>query len=149
MIKICILLLALVATAFGQTSADLSARYSQITAYQVRSDVQMTARFSGDGQVCEMTLEKKAKTDSGIVLGASFSEKEVRTLVDDLVAEALRGRDLTRRFNGRIEGLSIMAEYTYENVIVRVYGTHVGEAGDKVITVMWPKRSCAIAPSGR
>lgn len=38
----------------------------------------MMARFGADGQLCEMTLEKREKTDTGILFG-SFSEKEVRT----------------------------------------------------------------------
>jgi len=96
MSKICILLLTLVVAAIAQTSADLSAKYPQITAYRVRPDAQMTARFSGDGQVCEMTLEKRAETSCGIILGAFFPEKEVQSLVDDVVREDLRGRNLAK-----------------------------------------------------
>jgi len=61
-----------------------------------------------------MTLEKRIASDPGVVLGASFLEQEVRSLVDDLVPEDLRGRDLTRRFSGTIEGLSFTGQYTYE-----------------------------------
>lgn len=82
MAKICVLVLALVVTALGQTSADLSAKYSQVTAYKVRPAVLMMASFAANGQVCEMTLEKRTATDSGIVLGASFSEQDVLSLVD-------------------------------------------------------------------
>lgn len=145
MTKTCILLLVLVATALGQTSADLSARYPQIAAYKVHPDVEMTARFSGDGQVCEMTLEKIAETDSRVILGASFSLEELRTLVDDLVPEDLRGPNLTKgRFNGSIEGISFTTEYTYENVLVRAYGIR-GAAGYQVIIITWPKRPCGEA----
>jgi len=106
----------------------------------------MTARFSGDGQVCEMTLEKRTATDSGIVFGGSFSEQEGRSLVDDLVPQDLRGRDLTGRFNGTIEGVSFTNEYTYENVLVRMYGTRsVGAVGYGVIVIKWPKRPCGEA----
>jgi hypothetical protein len=88
-------------------------------------------------------LEKRAETNSGIVLGASFSEEEVRSLVDDLAPENLRGRNLTKgRFNGSIEGISFTTEYTYENVLVLAYGTRVGAAGYKVIVITWPKRPC-------
>lgn len=145
MAKTCILLLIVAATAWAQTSTDLSAKFPKITAYKIRPDVLMTARFAADGQVCEMTLEKRANTDSGVVLGASFSEEEVRGLVDDLVPEDQRGRNLTKRFNGSIEGVSFTNEYTYENVLVRVYGIHVGVAGRKVIIITWPKRPCGEA----
>ena len=71
----------------------------------------MTARFAADGQVCETTLEKGQGTDSSIVLDDSFSKGEVHSLMDDLVPEGLRGRNLTRRFNGSIEGFSVTTVY--------------------------------------
>jgi hypothetical protein len=109
----------------------------------------MTARFAADGQVCEMTLEKGQRTDTSIVFLDFFSKEEVHGLIDDLVPEGLRGRDLTKRFNGSIEGLSVTTEYTYENVLVHVYGTRqveagqVGAAGDKVIVITWRTRTCS------
>lgn len=83
MAKMCILLLTLVPSAWAQTSSDLSAKYPQVSAYWVRPDVLMTAKFAADGEVCEMTLLKPEKTDSGIVSGLSFSKKEVQSLIDD------------------------------------------------------------------
>jgi len=38
-------------------------------AYKLRPDVLMTARFAADGQVCEMTIEKRETTDTGIRFG--------------------------------------------------------------------------------
>lgn len=66
MTRICVLLLILVGAALGQTSTDLSAKYSRVAAYEVRPHVLMTARFAADAQVCEMTLEKRHKADNGI-----------------------------------------------------------------------------------
>jgi len=143
MAKICILLLTLGAAALGQTSADLSVKYTHVTAYKVRPDVLLTARFGPDGQVCEMTLEKRQKTDTRIVLGGTFSDTEVRSLMDDLVPENERGRNLTRALNETVAGGSIVTQYTYENVLVDVYGTtRPAPAGDKVIVITWPKREC-------
>ena len=122
MARICILLLTLAVAALGQKSADLSAKYPNVIAYRIRPHVLMTARFAADGQVCETTLEKGQETDSSIVLDDSFSNEEVHSLMDDLAPEGLRGRDLTRRFDGNIEGLSVTRVYTYENVLVHVYG---------------------------
>ena len=69
MAKTCSLPLLLVVSSSEQTSADLSAKFTHITAYKIRSDVLMTARFAADGQVCEMALQKRQKTDTVIVLG--------------------------------------------------------------------------------
>jgi hypothetical protein len=144
MAKICILLLTLGVAALGQTSADLGAKYPHVTAYKVRPDVLMTARFAADGQVCEMTLEKRETTDTDMRFGDSFSGKEVQGLMDDLVPQNERGRNLTRALNEDIDGDFITTKFTYENVLFRVYGIIRPEvaAGDKVIIITWPKRPC-------
>jgi len=91
MAKTCILLLTLAVAALGQTCAELSAKFPQITSYKIRPDAPMTARFAADGQVCEMTLEKRQKTDEGIdLLQKFFSETEARSLMDDLLPESER-----------------------------------------------------------
>ena len=145
MAKVCILLLTLVAFALGQTSADLNAKYPHVTAYEVRPNVLMTARFAVDGQVCEMILEKRQKTDTRIVYGDTFSETEVKSLMDDLVPEDVRGRNLTPVLNGDITGGFINTEYTYENVLFRIDGITrpAGAAGDRVISITWRKRTCS------
>jgi hypothetical protein len=149
MAKISILVLTLVVAAWGQTFADLGAKYSHVTAYKVRPDVLMTARFAADGQVCEMTIEKREKTDTGITFGDSFSEKEVQGLIDDLVPQNERGRNLTRALNEDIDGDFITTKFTYENVLFRVYGNIRPEnaAGNKVIIITWPKRPCGEVPA--
>ena len=149
MAKICILLLTLAVAALGQTSADLSAKYPSVIAYRVRPHVLMTARFASDGQVCEMTLEKGQRTDTSIPYDDSFSNEEVRSLMDDLAPEGQRGRDMTRRFDGSIDGLSYTTVYTYEHVLVHVYGTRqlgagqVGAAGYEVMVITWRTRTCS------
>ena len=154
MAKICILLLTLTVAALGQTSADLSAKYPNI-AYRIRPHVLMTARFAADGQVCEMTLEKGQRTDASIPYDDSFSNEEVHSLMDDLVPERQRGRDLTGRFQGIIEGLSYTNVYTYENVLVHVYGNRafgLGDdrlAGNKVIVITWRTRTCSGVPTAK
>src|SRR2546426_4341056 len=82
--------------AWGQTSADLNAKYRQVTSYEVRPGIVMTPKYAADGQVCEMVLEKRQKTATGVNFGVSISEKEVKELVDELVPEAERGRNLTK-----------------------------------------------------
>jgi hypothetical protein len=144
------LALGIVAVAFGQTSADLSAKYQQITAYELRPDVVMTPKYATDGQVCEIAIERRQKTETGIVFAAPFSEDEVRHFIDELAPEGERGRNLTKTLNERVDGGFITTEYTYENVLVRVYGTtRPAPAGDRVITITWPKRTCSGAAANK
>jgi hypothetical protein len=138
-----IVLLTLVVAALGQTSPDLSAKYRQVTSYELRPTVMMTPKFAADGEVCEMVIERRQKTDTGIVFAASFSEEEVRQFMDELAPEAERGRNLTKVLNTSISGGSIVTEYSYENLLVEVYGvTRPAPAGTKVIVITWPKRAC-------
>jgi|HubBroStandDraft_4_1064222.scaffolds.fasta_scaffold09949_4 hypothetical protein len=128
-----LLTLGIAVVALGQTSADVSAKYRQVTSYELRPDVVMTHKYAADGPVCEMALERRQKTETGSFFAASFSEEEVRQLVDELAPEAERGRNLTRHLNTTVDGVFITTEYTYENVVVHVYGiTRPAPAGDKV-----------------
>jgi hypothetical protein len=129
--------------ASGQSSADLSSKYRQVISYELRPGIVMTPKYAADGEVCQMVLEKRQKTDAGIVFGFYFSEKEVKELVDELVPEAERGRNLTKSLNTRVDGGFVTTEYTYENILVRVFGiTRPGPAGDSVVSIAWPKRMC-------
>jgi len=49
----------LTASVAGQTSDNLVAKYPAISAYEVRPGILMTAKYAGDGQVCEMVLERR------------------------------------------------------------------------------------------
>ena len=125
--------------AFGQTSADLSTKYRQVVSYLLRPTVIMTPRFAVDGQVCEMAIERRQNTDTEIVIATSFSEEEVHELVDELAPEAERGRNLTRHLNGFVAGGSIITQYSYENLLVQVYGTTRPEHFSNVLC-------CCVAP---
>ena len=128
----------------GQTSADLNAKYRQFASYELRPDSVMTPKYATDGQVCEIAIERRQKTETGIMFAAPFSEHEVSEFIDELAPEAERGRNLTKTLNSRVDGGFITTEYTYENVLVRVYGiTRPVPAGDRVIVITWPKRTCS------
>ena len=68
-----------------------------------------------------------------------------KILVDVLVPEDLRGQDLQKHKGISLNGQSFTYEDTYENVLVRVYGSLVGVAGGEVIIITWPKRACGEA----
>src|SRR5581483_8665125 len=100
MVKTCILLLALIVTAWGQTSADLSAKYPHFTAYKIAPDLLMTPKFAADGQVCEMAIEKRHLVDNLLDSVTLFVEREVRDVGESIVPEKERERNLTPVLNG-------------------------------------------------
>ncbi len=76
----------------------------------------------------------------------SFSEKNVKELVGELVPEAERGKNLTKFLNTSVRRF-ITTDDAYENILIRVYGiTRPEPAGDMVATITWRKRVCTGAP---
>jgi hypothetical protein len=55
------LALCIAATALGQTSADLTSKYRQVISYEVRPGVLVTPKYTAEGQVCEMVIERRTK----------------------------------------------------------------------------------------
>lgn len=138
------LVLGVAPSALGQTSADLSAKYRRVTSYEVRPGILMTPRYTADGLVCEMVVERRHKTETGIRFGDLLSKELVKELVDELVREAERGKNLTEFFNTSVDGAFITTEFAYENILARVDGiTRPEPAGDMVVTITWRKRVCS------
>ena len=151
-----LLILGAATSARGQTAADLGAKYRVFPVYEVRPDVWMTPKFTADGQVCEIVLEKRhTHTEANRTTISSdpfFSEAFVRDLVEDLVPKSERGKQATgwpAWFNTTISGNSSETVYTYENILVSVYGVvsypgrDLGYSGDVVVIVSWRKRECS------
>ena len=139
-----VLVLGIAVATPGQTSADLGAKYRKITSYEVRPGIVMTPRYAQDGQVCEMIVEKRAKTDKDVIFGSSFAEKEWKDAVDELAPPSERGKDVTGLLNTTVDGGFITADYTYEKVRIRVQGvTRPKPTPAVLITITWSKRTCA------
>ena len=125
-------------------AADLGAKYRKITSYEVGPGIVMTPRYAQDGQVCEMIVEKRAKTDKDTIFASSFAEKEWKDAVDELVPPSERGKDVTGLLNTTVDGGFITADYTYEKVRIRVQGvTRPKPTPAVLITITWTKRTCA------
>lgn len=54
-LKDIVLFLTLGIAAWGQRSAELSAKYRQVTSYELRPTVVMTRKYAADGQACDET----------------------------------------------------------------------------------------------
>jgi len=134
----------LVASSVGsQSASDFDARYKRVTAYEVEPGIVMTAEYSVSGQVCDVTLERRQETDTGIILGDSFSGDDVDRLVNEIVPRAERGKPT--KGTGRAQtssGIIIMTD-SYENVIVdKMALTDPKPGGILLIQISWRHRTC-------
>ncbi len=129
--------------ASGQTSGNLAAKYPVVSAYQVRPGILMTAKYTDDGQVCEMTLERRYTPDQTDA-DSNIPGKLEDQLIEELAPTAERGSATSRWLkNSYIAGGVTHAERDFENVLIEIDGTV--SAGDKIVVIHWKKRTCVDA----
>jgi hypothetical protein len=136
------------AVAQGQTAADISSKYPVVNAYDVRPGILLTAKYAEDGQVCEMTLEKRHKTPDKTDFGSTIPHGVIRQLIDELAPASERGKPAKRYLRGdsesTISGTIETTESEYENISIQILGNlSPTELGDVVATIRWKKRTCA------
>ena len=120
--------------AVGQTSSDLERKFGPpIKAFEVRPGVLMTVTYADDGRACQMVLERRRATDSGISTETTFSNELVEGLLDDLVPAAERGKQST--LYGLTRVTSRQTDFSYENVSVTLFDR-------QVLVIEWTNRGC-------
>ncbi len=145
-------LMALVAvSAWGQTSADIGAKYSAVNAFEVRPGILMTTKYADDGQVCEMTLEKRHYQPDKVDLGSTIPNELIDRLLDELVPSSQRGPATSRWLHpdSTVGGGVSYIKQEFENVFVEIYGgySEACDSGDQIVVIRWKKRTCAAPQS--
>src|SRR5208337_2172246 len=110
--------------ASGQTSDNLAGKYPAISAYQVRPGILMTAKYAGDGQVCQMVLERRYtpdQTDADSTIPGKLEDQ----LIDELAPTTERGSSASGRWlnNSFVAGGVTHRERDFENVLIEIDGT--------------------------
>ncbi len=133
------------------TGRERFAKYKPVEAYEIRPGILMMPRYSADGQVCEIGLEKLHYSPEMIRVDSSLSREEIDQIFDELAPSADRGPKPTGLLEqGRIDflGNSMIRNEEYQNVSIQIYGTlavndNGGFTGDEVAaTLKWKKRTC-------
>jgi hypothetical protein len=165
----------LAVSAWGQTAADLAAKYAAVSAYEVRPGILMTAKYAADGRICEMVLEPRHyQSGDGVDLEVVFPAKLEKEVIDELVPLAERGEPIHRWSKKEpkdswLDPDSYMAggmsyyKRSYENVSIEQHGYYrchddqnskktdgkldCSEGGDEVVVIRWTKRSCTAGKS--
>jgi len=127
------------------------AKYKAIEAYEVRPGILMMPRYSADGQVCEIGLEKRHYSADKIRLDSSLSRKEIDQIFEELVPAEERGPKITDPLGTLItqSGQSLTTNIDFEKVVIQIYGAASPAAGKGGITVdevaatlKWKNRKC-------
>jgi hypothetical protein len=123
------------------------AKYKAVETYEVRPGILMMPKYAGDGQVCEIVIERHHYANSVANLDSTIPHEEVLKIVDELVPESERGpalKTLGKEYISLTSGISDTAFAEYANVSVDIIGQNapVSSAGDIVALIRWKNRHC-------
>ena len=127
------------------------AKYKTVEAYEIRPGILMMPRYSADGQVCEIGLEKLHYSPEKIRLDSSLSRKEIDEIFDELVPGDERGPKPTgvlAQGMTNFSGQSMVSDEEYQNVSIQIYGGVTPDGKVAVIvdevtaTLKWKNRNC-------
>jgi len=144
---------ALAALCIAQSPNKNFARFKAIEAYEVRPGILMLPRYTADGQICEIDLEKLHHSDGEISLEPTFTEAEVDEIADQLVPTDERGpkpKKLLEQGSMELLGLSAVSSEEYQNISIETYRAIHGTSpkGEVVLgeiaaaTIKWKHRTC-------
>ena len=126
-------------------------KYKAIEAYEIRPGILLMPRYSADGQVCEVGLEKLHYSPEKIRLDSSLSRKEIDQIFDELVPSDERGpkpAGILEQGGTTFLGQGMVSDEEYQNISIRIYGiaSPSGKGGviaDEVAaTLTWKNRMC-------
>jgi hypothetical protein len=130
---------------------DRFSKYTPIEAYEVRPGVLMMPRYSDEGEVCSIALERLHYSPGKVRLDSGLARKEIDEILEELVPAVERG-SLSNDLGGNLiteGGHSVVTNMDFANVSVQIVGedlsTSISEGiveRDVVATVHWKNRKC-------
>jgi hypothetical protein len=130
-------------------------KYKAIEVYEVRPGVLALPRYSENGSLCEIDLERFKFLSGKIALGSLLTQDEIMESVNDLVPASERGPSIPDQNGTSWGGQSAVTFDEYEKISVKVYsslsikaedlppkpGMHF-DVTDRVATIQWKQRKC-------
>ena len=157
MIKVA-LVLSLIGTFFfsAQLERETLSRVNRVEAYEVLPGIVALPRYTVDGQICEIGLEKLHHSAETIRLNPTLTSAEINKIADQLVPSSERGpqpKDPLEQGTGSFSGKVMERSEEYENISIRTYREIVGSFGRGGIstsdiataTIVWKHRPCRVA----
>ena len=128
------------------------AKYKSVEAYEVRPGILMMPRYSAEGQVCEIGLEKLHYSPEKIRLDFDLPRQDIEQIFDDLVPSAERGpkpTTLLEQGMTTVSGRGMISDEEYQNVSIRIFekitsadGKDGASLDEVAATLTWKNRKC-------
>jgi hypothetical protein len=136
----------------AKPQSERFSKYKSVEAYEVRPGILMMPRYTEDGEVCEIGLERRHYTPQGIHFESSMPRKDIDEIVNEFAPVSERGPkskdfgagELTIENGG---GKTTLVDY--ENVSLQIYSSVVTHGKREVFvddaiaaTILWKNRKC-------
>lgn len=135
----------------AKPQSNMFSKYKAVEAYELKPGILIMPRYTGDGEVCEVGLEKRQYSPELIRVSSRLSDSEIEQYVDELVPSEERGPK-TPMFGtvnvvsvaGSTQSGTMQTLETYENVTVYIYGDGSDKCnlGDVAVAIRWKNRKC-------
>lgn len=134
----------------AKPQTDQFSKYRAVDAYEIRPGILMMPRYSADGQVCEIGLERRHYSPEMIRLDSTLSRKEIDEIVDEFAPENERGPKEAGLLGdmASIDGVSLTTSEVYENISIEIYSKLLPSKKLKIAeenvaaTLTWKNRKC-------
>jgi len=131
---------------------DRFSNYKSVEAYEIRQGILMMPRYSSDGEVCEIGIQRRQYSPEVLWPSAALTEEEIGQIFDELVSDKQRGlRSVDPLDSLEVATGSVLTERReYENVSLLVaYELSISgpkfddaKVHDNVAVIRWKNRKC-------
>lgn len=145
------LIAVIISAAFLMMAANpqqgLFAKYKRIEAYEVRPGVLAMPRYTSNGQVCEIGIERRRYSPGKIFLNSDLSRDTIDSILDEFAPIRERGKQLNDLHEIDLisqVGDSATTLLEYQNVVVVIFRnvSSTSDEGDFAATINWKGRKC-------
>jgi hypothetical protein len=128
------------------TERDRLLKYKQVEAYEIRPGILVMPRYSSDGRICEIGIQRLLYSKKGINFDTDLTSEILNKIVDELAPLEERG-PRKRGFEEDItdfDGPSATTISEYENVSIQVSASEkaASNSGEMVAVIRWKNRRC-------
>lgn len=137
----------------AQPQREMFSKYKSLEVYEVRQTVAAVPRYTADGHVCEVSLQRLLASPDRVNLDPNLSDQEINAMVDDLVPNEERGA----RVGGpgikvEVSGNTAVGTVSYANIDVETFRDAAWDNSKSVKTlsirnirlavIRWKNRKC-------
>jgi hypothetical protein len=119
-------------------------KYKRVDAYEVRRGILIMPRYSANGQVCMIVVQKDHYVDDVALLDSTVPREVVTQIFDELVPPGERGPRTTDDEIARLSlyaGNSVTSRLDYKNVSLEI--SRLASSPDDIVAVIqWKDRLC-------